>query len=779
MVYKKKKKSYYKKLAYLAVIGVVGFVAFDWITGFSDGISFGNDFLSENYFNTYKEEFTLFSVYSSQLIKCQISSTVEMYDDRGRIVYDYTRNTSKWSPSLDLLYQKYGESDFSKISTVNFNQFLSCDPVSYDPYLKPLLTKVALNTKVTAIDQNGKQVTLQTKSCPNNSGNMSGKTIELCSIRIPASSIENKLGSDRQYTTSMVFSTSGNLEFKQYEGEPNKWVKKVSNAGASTGFVIKGKTYGIGCSSGCTVEIKIDNAVNKAGERYLDLAKQNMRYEIRLDQYSRDETTPKLELSFKPDDCGDQSCVKKIRSTGIGMSIRNDDGYWSGNQSLDWNGDGKYNEDDVGDYFITVKGGEVDKGDYKRMNTVVIKAVVTSLEGFDDDDDKPIDTDILLGKVKVAYATGTSLQGFIDTDGRVELTPLELYGTGTDKDSTKILKIEINPYLYYPQFPSYSVSKSDITYTGTVTINGKDSNISTKYLSQSGNKALYNPNIEDCPKGLNYDNCQAFKVAPLYISATELNDIVAKSGLLTDKNSETNVKFKFALDGDFIFYELGGQSKKYNGLIKNTELSLSFDYKPRIVNDKPRPDDPTPDDPTPDVCNKPMMMINGVCQEVENTPETCTGDDILNSNGVCVSPSDPTPDDPTDDPTPVGSDDGFNWDVLCDTDIGETAIVFVNLFTGNEEIECVTDDGEITPTGETPTGDEGGTAIGDDETTTVEEVNEELEKLDTGFWSDIPNIGFGGFSSETVWIFIIVSLIILFVIYKISRRGYQNRQFMG
>jgi hypothetical protein len=59
----------------------------------------------------------------------------------------------------------------------------------------------------------------------------------------------------------------------------------------------------------------------------------------------------------------------------------------------------------------------------------------------------------------------------------------------------------------------------------------------------------------------------------------------------------------------------------------------------------------------------------------------------------------------------------------------------------------------------------------------IDDLGDKLEELDTGFFSSIPNIGFGGFSNETVWIFVIIGLIILFVIYKVSRKGYQNRQY--
>jgi len=780
MVYKKK-KSYYKKLAIYALIAIPAYLI---IANYYGDDIYGNDFLSENYFNTYSEEFIPFDLgASSQLIKCKILSTVKLYDSSGNIIYDYTRKTGTFSPAvqLDLLYPT-GGNNFEKIQTVNFKQQLQCNAVSYDPYLKPLLTKVDLRTTVNGIDQNGQSKMIQSKSHPNQSRNMSGSTITLVEMNIPASSIENKLGSERQYTTSLVFLTNGKLEFKQYDDDPNKWIKQVNNAGASAGFTIKGKTYGIGCPSGCTVEIKVDNAVNSGADRFLDIANKVMRYDIRLDQYTKDETIPKLELKFQPAKCKDSSCIETLRSTAIGMSIRNDDGYWSGNQSLDWNGDGKYDKEDAGHYFITVKGGEVEQGQYKRTNTAVIKAVVTSTEpenGVPPITQTSGNPDILVGKVKIKYTTGSSLEGFIDTDGSVQLTPLDLYGSGEGKDEGKIIKIMLEPYLYYPQKPSYNVATSDITYTGTVTINGKDKNISTKYLNARG-QAVNSPTIEDCPKGLNYDNCQMFRVAPLYISATNLNDIITKSGLLSDRNSETNVKFKFELDGDFRFYELGGQSKKYNGLIKDTEISLSLDYKPPTTRSgnggSGNGNGGNGGEPSDPECRSGEILVSGVCER-EDVPEICYGNEILNALGICVPVAGSDPDLPpevTDDTIQVDYGDAFNWNDLCEPN--EQANLFVNNATGEQEVECVNDDGEIVPSGQTPTGDEGGTAIGDEETTTIPEIEEELTTFSIGFGSIAEILDELGLPAEFTIAFILVGLIILFVIYKVSRRGYRNRQ---
>ena len=102
---------------------------------------------------------------------------------------------------------------------------------------------------------------------------------------------------------------------------------------------------------------------------------------------------------------------------------------------------------------------------------------------------------------------------------------------------------------------------------------------------------------------------------------------------------------------------------------------------------------------------------------------------------------------------------------------------------GDNESEEGTAEGGIVQTDNPPTGNNGqagaGAIDGNGQTSdgvSKEELRKALENLDTGF-SGIPDIGFGGLTSEQVLIFSIVALIILLIIYKISRRSYQNRGF--
>lgn len=756
----KKQRKLYRKIIIYAIIAVpIYFVG----TSFLGYDLFEEPFLDDYYFTSNDQTFELFKMnvtptpsYTSQIIKCTIKNYAQIYDVKGNKVYDYSRNVSFQPKVLDLLSDRMTEIDYFK-----FYQSLECDK-GYNNYLKPYMKSYDLTTVASVYDKNKGWITVDTeKSRYNSLKDMSGNKHVLTEMQIKANKVEAILNPSFDSGSNLKFITSGKMTFKQYADDPNSWNFNVNNVGSYAGFVVKGKTEGANPLSNI-VEIRFDNGKNGN----IDLGKEkDLEYTVRLVKFDRNETTPILEIIFNPNGCKPDpndrgSCDQTIKKTKMGVRISGDDASFYGHIGLDRNNDGKYDERDMGTYNVIVKGAKVND-EYMRYTSKQIMAKVSTVTptptsnggstiiptGLGSSGD-----DLIRGEVRLKWEVpfeGGVMSGdfFKDEYGIAELTPMELYGSQADKTG-KLTLLKLEPYIHLPEKPSLNKkSTKDVTYSGTVEINGKEKNISQNYLRT--NEVIIREGIQN--------GKQAFAISPLQISHTKLNDIVLKliqSEEMNDK--EYSVKFRFNISAEFQLFDPAQCSSNvecltYNGVLRDSVFNITFDYKPKVVNTEPRPDTPDPDE-------------NGNGNGGSGSNGGSIEDDFGEGCPECDVVDDEIPFEESNPKTNI-EEEANKVGFSCKSN--EEMIL---LKENNQEYYACIDGGDITTTSEEPEGNAGNTGIS--ATITIEDLKKLLENvgiLDTGLFSGIipDNIPI-----ELIIIFAILTPIILFIIAKRARKTY-------
>tara|TARA_R110002033_G_scaffold5712_7_gene24056 strand:+ start:237 stop:2849 length:2613 start_codon:yes stop_codon:yes gene_type:complete len=868
MVYKRKKKNNYKKLAYLAVIGVIGFIAFDWITGFSDGVQFGQEG-SDYYFNSIDEKFSIIgdfdtlSVADSRIAECETRTVVTIYNTKGSVLTELKRTSSTWSPTLDigldLLDSRYDIQD-RKISRIVYDTKLYCQATN-ELFPNVVLDSYDLKLSVNSRNGNSKIIKIDTVTARSNNDVNNISVVGLFKETYYASEIEKKIKSPQnEFPTYIVFDISGDLDFKSCFGSGASktcypYVKTLSGSGVThaVGFVVSSGIIGVAPLNPASELIIAGGLVKSSDESYID-------YTLRFKNWSPAESTPKVIVLYTPPN-GNQLDREEIYNTGNSLKMyqRGNDGIASGRI---------HHTSDcptlcLGKYEILATGGEVTGNDPQRKN---LKIVNVKLKFTDEPENEypPITptsgssgSKVIEGEVQLGYSLrfdGGTLAGVVGKDAKavdVAFSQLDLITSNEVGKEGKVIDLKITPHLTFPctlktenedgtpyggikcEEPRLSIvsersANMDVTYTGTVKVDGKEDKINKKYLY--ADDRIYNGELSQCEKKFvpasgntggrieaSKDCIQDFRIQPLTLGHTNLNDMVEDALCGEDlkdklncnsKKNEHDVKVEIRLDAEF---ELADNNMKgYAGLIQNVEYVFDFDYKPKKTSSEPRQETPDEDSES---CLYEGDLVSSLssseCQEEKrvcdnrNDGEWTEGISYWFCKAIVTERDDGNGngngnDDERDEDEPTLPDLCSVLGIGCpEDDTGSDTGSFVGVceegeipvILSNGELVCKDEgtgefvpesDSEVT-TGDSPTGNDGQAGAGETDGGMTNEEKEDftndlgkkLEELDTGF-SGIPDIGIGGFSSETVWIFIIVALIILFVIFKISRRGYRN-----
>ena len=857
MVYKKKKKSYYKKLAYLAVIGVIGFIAFDWITGFSDGVQFGQEG-SDYYFNSIDEKFSIIgdfdtlSVADSRIAICETTTTVKMISDRGQILQQFSKTNSGWSPTLT--YDLLGGTTGEKVDRIEYETMLNCKKGSYFPNV--VLDSYDLKLTLTAVDFLGRTITIDTDRKRSNS-DFPINRVSLFKETVFASEIERKITqTTKTFPTYIKFNVFGDLNFKSSFSSASGLTYstnylKTLNLNHGVGGIIDKGAIGTAPLDRTSELIIGGGLVKDTNDKTIDIT-------LRFKNWSETESQPKLKILFTKEGCDSRDCVRQIiLDTSLSMYKRGNDGYASYIlRDIDKRG--------AGTYDILGTGGETVKGASPlRTNLKVVEVVLRPTETSDTPSIPPITpisgggSKVIEGEVQLGYSLrfdGGTLAGVVGKDAKavdVAFSQLDLITSNEVGKEGKVIDLKITPHLTFPctlktenedgtpyggikcEEPRLSIvsersANMDVTYTGTVKVDGKEDKINKKYLY--ADDRIYNGELSQCEKKFvpasgntggrieaSKDCIQDFRIQPLTLGHTNLNDMVEDALCGEDlkdklncnsKKNEHDVKVEIRLDAEF---ELADNNMKgYAGLIQNVEYVFDFDYKPKKTSSEPRQETPDEDSES---CLYEGDLVSSLssseCQEEKrvcdnrNDGEWTEGISYWFCKAIVTERDDGNGngngnDDERDEDEPTLPDLCSVLGIGCpEDDTGSDTGSFVGVceegeipvILSNGELVCKDEgtgefvpesDSEVT-TGDSPTGNDGQAGAGETDGGMTNEEKEDftndlgkkLEELDTGF-SGIPDIGIGGFSSETVWIFIIVALIILFVIFKISRRGYRN-----
>lgn len=852
MVYKKKKKSYYKKLAIYALIAIPAYVIIaSYYPDVFNFEQFGQEG-SDYYFNSVDQQFSIIgdfdtlSVADSRIASCETTTTVKMIGDRNKIIQQFSKtnpNVGSWSPTLT--YDLLGGTTGEKVNRIEYETMLNCEKGKLFPNV--VLDSYDLKLTVTGIDVNGDRVTIDTDRKRSNS-DLPINRVSLFKETIFASEIERKIApTTKTFPTYINFHVFGDLNFSNYV---LNYLKTLNLNHGLGGIIDKGE---IG-----TAPLDRTSELIIGGGLVKDTNDKNIDITLRFKNWSETESKPKLKILFTKEDCNSSDCVRqKILDKSLTMLKKGNDGYASYILTgIDNRG--------AGTYEILATGGETVKGASPlRTNLKVVEVVLRATPTSDPPSYIPPITQtsgsskVIEGEVQLVYSLrfdGGTLAGVVGKDAKavdVAFSQLDLIASNEGGREGKVIDLKITPHLSFPctlktenedgtpyggikcEEPRLSIvsersATMDVTYTGTVKVDGKEDKINTKYLY--ADDRIYNGELSQCNKAFNYQtgeveaskNCvQDFRIQPLTLGHTKLNDMVEDALCGDDvrdklncnsKKNEHDVKIEIRLDAEF---ELADNNmKRYAGLIQNVEYVFDFDYKPKKTSSEPRQETPDEDNkPDGDLCKDNNIidtLDSTLCQTLktsceENKKEWVEGQDFWFCKDIVTERDD-------GNGNGNGNDDGNGGigDAICeavplfciDDDDGSTEIddgSFVGVceegeipvILSNGELVCKDEgtgefvpesDSEVT-TGDSPTGNDGQAGAGETDGGMTNEEKEDfiddlgniLEELDTGF-SGIPDIGFGGFSSETVWIFIIVALIILFVIYKVSRRGYRNRQ---
>ena len=649
MVYKRKKKSYYKKLAYLAVIGVIGFISFDWITGFSDGVQFGQEG-SDYYFNSIDEKFSIIgdfdtlSVADSRIAECETRTVVTIYNTKGSVLTELKRTSSTWSPTLDigldLLSARYDIQD-RKISRIVYDTKLYCQATN-SLFPNVVLDSYDLKLSVNSRNGNNEVVKIDTVTARSYNDVNNISVVGLFNETYYANEIEKKIKSPQnEFPTYIVFDISGDLDFKSCFGSGASktcvpYVKTLSGSGVThaVGFVVSSGIIGVAPVDPTSELLIAGGLVKSSDESYID-------YTLRFKNWNPAESTPKVIVLYTPPD-GRQLDREEIYNTGNSLKMyqRGNDGIASGRI---------HHTSDcptlcLGKYEILATGGEVTGNDPQRKN---LKIVNVKLKFTDEPENEypPITptsgssgSKVIEGEVQLGYSLrfdGGTLAGIVGKDAKavdVAFSQLDLIASNEVGKEGKVSNLEITPHLTFPctlktenedgtpyggikcEEPRLSIvsersANMDVTYTGTVKVDGKEDKINKKYLY--ADDRIYNGELSQCKKDWNYqtgkveaskDCVQDFRIQQLTLGHTDLNDMVEDALCGEDlkdklncnaKKNEHDVKVEIRLDAEF---ELADDDKRgYAGLIQNVVYVFDFDYKPKKTSSEPRPETPDGD----------------------------------------------------------------------------------------------------------------------------------------------------------------------------------------
>ena len=767
-----------------------------------------------------------------------------MISDRGQIIQQFSKTSSGWSPTLT--YDLLGGTTGEKVDRIEYETMLNCEKGSYFPNV--VLDSYDLKLTLTAVDVNGNRVTIDTDRKRSNS-DFPINRVSLFKETIFASEIERKIApTTKTFPTYINFHLYGDLNFSNYV---LNYLNTLNLNHGLGGIIDKGA---IG-----TAPLDRTSELIIGGGLVKDTNDKNIDITLRFKNWSETESKPKLKILFTKEGCNSSDCVRqKILDTSLTMLKKGNDGYASYIlRGIDNRG--------AGTYEILATGGETVKGASPlRTNLKVVEVVLRATPTSDTPSYIPPITQtsgssgsskVIEGEVQLGYSLrfdGGTLAGVVGKDAKavdVAFSQLDLIASNEGGREGKVIDLKITPHLSFPctlktenedgtpyggikcEEPRLSIvsersATMDVTYTGTVKVDGKEDKINTKYLY--ADDRIYNGELSQCKKAFNYQtgeveaskNCvQDFRIQPLTLGHTKLNDMVEDALCGDDvrdklncnsKKNEHDVKIEIRLDAEF---ELADNNMKgYAGLIQNVEYVFDFDYKPKKTSSEPRQETPDEDSES---CLYEGDLVSSLssseCQEEKrvcdnrNDGEWTEGISYWFCKAIVTERDDGNGngngnDDERDEDEPTLPDLCSVLGIGCpEDDTGSDTGSFVGVceegeipvILSNGELVCKDEgtgefvpesDSEVT-TGDSPTGNDGQAGAGEtdggmtneEKEDFIDDLGNKLEELDTGF-SGIPDIGFGGFSSETVWIFIIVALIILFVIYKVSRRGYRNRQ---
>ena len=866
MVYKRKKKSYYKKLAIYALIAIPAYVIiasyYPDVFNFEQFGQEGGDY----YFNSVDQQFSIIgefdtlSVIESKIAFCETTTTVKMIGDRGQIIQQFSEtnpSVGSWIPTLT--YDLLGGTTGEKVNRIEYETMLNCEKGKLFPNV--VLDSYDLKLTVTGVDVNGNRVTIDTDRKRSNS-DFPINRVSLFKETIFASEIERKIApTTKTFPTYINFHVFGDLNFGNYG---LNYLKTLNLNHGLGGIIDKGA---IG-----TAPLDRTSELIIGGGLVKDTNDKNIDITLRFKNWSETESQPKLKILFTKEGCNSSDCVRqKILDVSLSMYKRGNDGYASYIlRGIDDRG--------AGTYEILATGGETVKGASPlRTNLKVVEVVLRATPTSDPPSYIPPITPtsgssgskIIEGEVQLGYRLnfeGGSVSGIIGKDAKavdVAFSQLDLIASNEGGREGKVTQLKIEPHLTFPctlktededgnpyggikcdesLLKIVSPQETDVTYTGTVRVDGKEDNINQKYLY--ADDRIYNMELSQCEKSFNYqtgkveasnDCIQDFRIQPLTLGHTKLNDMVEDALCGEDvrdklncnaKKNEHDVKIEIRLDAEF---ELADDNMKgYAGLIQNVEYVFDFDYKPKKTSNEPRTQTPDPDE---DTCIASILsdvvgvfpLSSSECQEekrvcdnrndgewTEGNPNwfckaivtergNGNGGNGGNGNGGNGNGRGGNGNGGTEPELPdLCSVLGIGCPEEEDTDTGSFVGVCeegeVAVILSNGELVCKDEgtgefvpeaesDSEVT-TGNPPTGNDGQAGAGEtdggmtneEKEDFIDDLGDKLEELDTGFFSSIPNIGFGGFSNETVWIFVIIGLIILFIMYRRIRGGYRNRQ---
>ncbi len=373
MVYKRKKKSYYKKLAIYALIAIPAYVIIaSYYPDVFNFEQFGQEG-SDYYFNSIDEKFSVIADFDTlslardkYVATCETRTVVKVYDTKGSVLQTLERTSSAWSPTLDTRGFDLlgGEAVDTKISRIVYDTKLYCGKGISSLFPNVSLDSYDLELSVKSVNGNNKLVNIDTEQARSYNDVNNISVVGLFKETYYASEIEKKLsGSSSNFPSYIGFSISGDLNFKSCFGSTClPYVKTLSGSSVyhAVGFKVSSGIIGVAPVDTTSELLIAGELVKSSDESYID-------YTLRFKNWNPAESTPKVVVLYTPPN-GSQLDREEIYNTGNSLKM-----YQRGNDGI---ASGKIYSDCptlcVGKYEIISTGGEVTGNDQQRKNLKIV-----------------------------------------------------------------------------------------------------------------------------------------------------------------------------------------------------------------------------------------------------------------------------------------------------------------------------------------------------------------------------------------------------------------------